>query len=146
MELLERAVHFAATRSALVRRGPTSRAWMPTASAYCSDANQVPLAEVKPEEEVGAVHDQVPEADAVAAPVVSTEKVPANEHDAPAPPIPSIVKLPLVELPLLLFSVPLPAPGAVAVITDPATPRLSAPLIGQELPPVKNCVPVKVPE
>ena len=101
------------------------------------------MAEVKPEEEVGAVHDQVPLA--VAAPAVSTEKVPVNEHDAPAPPIPSMVKLPLVELPLLLVSVPLPAPGAVVVIVAPDTPRLSAPLIGQ-FPSVKNCVPAKLPE
>ena len=109
--------------------------------AYCLEADQAPLAEMKPEDEDGAVHDQVPEADGGTAPVASTEKVPVNEHDPPAPPIPSIVKLP----PSLL-SMPLPAPGAVAVMVEPATPNPIAPLIEQELPPVKNWVPVKLPE
>ena len=58
------------------------------------EADQAPLAEMKPEDEDGAVHDQVPEADGGTAPVALTEKVPVNEHDPPAPPIPSIVKLP----------------------------------------------------
>jgi hypothetical protein len=103
-------------------------------------ADHVPLAELNVEPRPVEVHDHVP--DPVAGAAGFCNSVPANEHVTFAPPRPPGAKL---AMPRFGSSVPVPAPGKVAVMFPPETVNPSDPPIGAGHTPVANSVPVKLP-